>query len=267
MKQMTPEERAQNLIYGITDGQYPRYLYKYWSIESALRFLRNHNIKFSRYDEFNDPFECAFHLYGTYSNKEAIDYILKNQNMEDNEQARLVASTFTTNDIKSLIDNTIKEDILSSMGIFCMTETPENILMWAHYAKGHEGVCIKFDLLKDPYTFSTLVKMNYSTGFMNLDFLKPEKDVVELLHHKSVDWMYEKEYRILKNEIGLVEVTPSAVSEIIFGCRTNAKDKLIIKEVVSNNRDYSIEYKQAAMHSCDYKVLIIDENDKRIMKK
>lgn len=266
MKQMTPEERAQNLIYGITDGQYPRYLYKYWNIKSALRFLGNHNIKFSRYDEFNDPFECAFHLYGNYSDKEAVEYVLKNQNLENNEQARYIASTFSSNDIKNLVNDTIKGEILSSMGMFCLTETPDNLLMWVHYAEEHEGVCIKFDLLNDPYTFSSLVKMNYSSGFMNIDLLKPEKDVVELLHHKSVDWMYEKEYRILKEVIGLVEMKPSAISEIIFGCRTSEKDKMSIKEIVSHNPNYSIDYKQAAMHSSDYRILIIEENDKRITK-
>ena len=92
--------------------------------------------------------------------------------------------------------------------------------MWAHYAHEHEGVCLKFDLLKDTKAFSSLHKIVYTTDYLNFNFITDPSRVNDILTHKSVDWMYEKEYRVLKiNEVGLGDVKPEALVEIAFGFR------------------------------------------------
>ena len=57
---MIEKDREKVLRQGIEEGFYPRYLYKYWSFESAKRFLETGKIKYSAFHEFNDPFEASF---------------------------------------------------------------------------------------------------------------------------------------------------------------------------------------------------------------
>ena len=61
--------------YAIEHGQMPRYLYKYWSTSSVIRFLGNHKIMFSQYTDFNDPFECAANIDANNSAIEWADYL------------------------------------------------------------------------------------------------------------------------------------------------------------------------------------------------
>lgn len=40
-------------------------------------------------------------------------------------------------------------DILKSrMGISCLSESDDSLLMWAHYANNHCGICVEYELLE-----------------------------------------------------------------------------------------------------------------------
>ena len=262
---MIEKDREKVLREGIKEGYYPQYLYKYWSFDSAKRFLESGRIKYSAFYEFNDPFEASFGLIGNANEEEKKKFI---KTHFSNAYSDMAAGIIPFEEIKKIITNTI-QDSLNCIGIFCLTQTNLDLLMWAHYAHEHEGVCLKFDLLKDTKAFSSLHKVVYSTEYLNFNLVNDFSRVNDILIHKSVDWMYEKEYRVLKiNEVGLGTVKPEALVEIVFGCRMNKDNKAIIKKLVSNNPSYNnVEFKQACMHSNDYSIIICDENDKRINTK
>ena len=69
------DKREALVRYAIEQGQMPRYLYKYWSTSSVIRFLGNHKIMFSQYTDFNDPFECAANIDANNSAIEWADYL------------------------------------------------------------------------------------------------------------------------------------------------------------------------------------------------
>ena len=256
---MIEKDREKVLRQGIEEGFYPRYLYKYWSFESAKRFLETGKIKYSAFHEFNDPFEASFGLIGNATEEEKKMFLktylpdaLKDMN----------SGIIPFEDIKMYISKTI-HDSLNCIGIFCLTQTNQDLLMWAHYAHEHEGVCLKFDLLQDTRAFSSLHKVVYSTEYLNFNLITDFSRVNDILVHKSVDWMYENEYRVLKiNEVGLGSVNPEALVEIVFGCRMNQANKETIKSIIADNPNYKINFKQAGMHSNDYRILICDEDDK-----
>lgn len=258
---MIEKDREKVLREGIQEGFYPRYLYKYWSFKSAKRFLENCKIRYSSCYEFNDPFEGSYGLIGDVSKEEKTDFIKRYcPEWDGNED-------IPYQDLKKLINVIIKESIRCT-GIFCLAKENNNLLMWAHYAHEHEGVCLKFDLLKDTKAFSSLHKIVYTTDYLNFNFITNPSRVNDILTHKSVDWMYEKEYRVLKiNEVGLGDVKPEALVEIAFGCRMSNENKAIIKQLVSNNPKLNVDFKQAGMHSNDYSIIICDESDKRFYYK
>ena len=258
---MIEKDREKVLIEGIEEGFYPRYLYKYWSFDSAKRFLANGKIRYSSCYEFNDPFEGSFGLIGNVTQEEIQTFIEK--------MVPVSSQTYLNEDIpydvlKNFTRNIIK-DAIGCVGIFCLAEKNTNLLMWAHYAHEHEGVCLKFDLLKDTNAFSSLHKVGYTTDYQNFNFVTDLSRVNDILTHKSVDWMYEKEYRVLKlNKVGLGNVKPEALVEIDFGCRMDKKHKEEIKNLVASNPNYNVQFKQAGMHSNDYSILICEEDDQRI---
>ena len=85
---------------------------------------------------------------------------------------------------------------------------------------------------------------------------------------KTAEDLSEVKYRTRGNEeilkIPYLDVTfsPEALVEIVFGCRMNQANKETIKSIIADNPNYKINFKQAGMHSNDYRILICDEDDK-----
>lgn len=106
-------------------------LYKYYSeIFDVVDHLKNPAIKLATTRSLNDPFEVQ----------------LSNELAKSLTHKRL--KIFDENLLK---DNKFREDIKKSyqiisnqFGIISLTETHRNILMWAHYANSHKGVCIGY---------------------------------------------------------------------------------------------------------------------------
>lgn len=259
---MIEKDREKVLREGIEEGFYPRYLCKYWSFDSAKRFLESSLIKYSSCYDFNDPFEGAFGLIGNVTKEEWSEFLKR---FSINNSQDIAIGTTMYEEVKKMMTNVIYK-ALQCVGIFCLAQENDNLLMWAHYAKEHEGVCLKFDLLKDTKAFSSLHKVVYSTDYLNFNFVTDLSRVNDILVHKSVEWMYEGEYRVLKlNGVGLGAVNPESLVEIDFGCRMSMENKQAIKNIVSRNPKYKVQFKQAGMHSNDYTILICDEDDKRII--
>lgn len=81
-------------------------------------------------------------------------------------------------------------------GVISFTETRSNLLMWSHYAEKHTGLVIEFDT--ENSFFEDAKRIRYNN-------IKPPQinvnDVEELFFVKSDEWIYEKEFRIVKNLI------------------------------------------------------------------
>lgn len=264
---MIEKDRIKVLKKGIEEGFYPRYLYKYWPFESAKRYLCTGSIRFAQYFDFNDPFEGAFSIIGNNSSDEMISYFKRTSDYPE-EIVNSLPNVITPEEHKKMASQCIQQT-LSQVGIFCMSKNNNNLLMWAHYANQHEGLCLKFDLLKDLSTFSSLHKVVYSTEFLNFNFITSPTRVNDILVHKSVDWMYEEEFRVLKLKCAghILPVNPESLVEITFGSRMSIENKNIIKEIIANNPKYSVKYMVAGLHPQDYKVMILEEGDSRIVYK
>jgi hypothetical protein len=79
----------------------------------------------------------------------------------------------------------------------------DEILLWSHYAKSHEGIRIGFEFpdgIKYPFTISKIAyrdnrfEIDYSQGIMNVTVGQALVDGVKV---KSSAWRYENEYRLL----------------------------------------------------------------------
>ena len=243
--------------YAIEQGQMPRYLYKYWSASSVIRFLGNHKIMFSQYTDFNDPFECAANIDANNSAIEWADF-LASQGVGADEIHNIVSNIIADSDeAAKTIKDAVHKTIIDS-GIFCMTPKPNNLLMWAHYADQHKGACIKFDLLKDVTTFNFPKSVDYSDDYYSYNYLREQGKASMAIWHKSKEWAYEEEFRIVKPTFhGLIEVKPDAVVEVIFGCRCSAADENAIRAAAGTGVYDNLVFRHATMSSSKYQLDII----------
>ena len=140
--------------------------YHFLSSSHALQDLEYKRIMVSRLNNLNDPFEIM--PYKRYPR-----------------------------DKRKLYDKVFRR-INKKWGLLCFTESWEEQLLWSHYANGHKGIALGFEILKDE-----IIKVTYSSDEKRREIEltdnsdENETNFLQLANIKYKLWAYEKEYRIL----------------------------------------------------------------------
>jgi len=144
------------------------------------------------------------------------------------------------------------------IGILCLTESPDNLLMWGHYADSHHGFVVEFDA-DSPFfnqrrgsddEFWYLRKVLYSER--RPSFVLSEVEDFSPFLTKGQDWRYEAEWRMMaplssaSKIIGdgptarhLFEYPKSAIKSLIFGCRMTESKREEIRRVIGKTEGYA----------------------------
>ena len=248
------EKDIEFVRHRILQGDVPRFLYKYRDENQVVRFLKDQKIFFSNFKEFNDPFESSANYIVDFTPLQHYNSLISAG--FTHAAATEVAKQIESGNIKG--KDVLKEAIeiaLRNIGYYCMTSRPDNLLMWAHYADCHRGVCLEFDILEDIDSFLIPVPIEYNSDYINFDVLN--SDITGLIRRKSCDWAYEQEYRIIKPDFhGLKKVKRTALKEIIFGCRTSEETREEIISEALNNGFTDVKFSQAMKKSDSYGLLI-----------
>ena len=209
-------------------------IYKYINKEDGMKVLENNTLKFSTPFDFNDPFDCSLKLL-SFNNipenliKEHIDkgiLVLEDgdEKLSYKELAQKADSIYNEEIMKEILKN-LKEDLWIS----CFSKKNDEILMWSHYAKGHTGFCIGFNIggLSETMEF-ILSKVKYKDQFNKIDFFNDQKKALEnWISIKSTKWSYESEVRLRTNSTrtdldnsGITKIAKESISEIYIGYKT-----------------------------------------------
>lgn len=247
--------------------QNPKLLYKYRKFNhETLAIFINKEIYFAQPTSFNDPYDCQLDIRAAY------EEVLKKSPQIN---FKLIEKDVITD-----------KDILKTAGIFCLSEKPDNVQLWSHYAEDHKGLCICFDLSKDDkfvkganldkygselYGVNEVIYNNDNPyiKLLNEYYFVEEYDslrssiIYEGLIHKARGWKYEKEYRILRGTSGVEKCSPQMIKQIIFGIKMEAINKRTLKSLLSENEWKHIKFKQAERKGASFKLKIRDavEND------
>lgn len=109
------------------------------------------------------------------------------------------------------------QESLSKFKICSLSETFDSHLLWAHYAGGFDGVAIEVNL-PDNNPCIKRVEPRGVFGFVNLkDGIDVEEAAKSILFSKNSEWSYEKEIRILSNNMWYELDSP--VERVIAGPR------------------------------------------------
>ncbi|MGY4002709.1 DUF2971 domain-containing protein [Aeromonas sanarellii] len=211
--------------------------YKYYS-HLPLDFFDEPTLKISSPIHLNDPFESL--LPGDIS-----DYI--------NSISEITVPNYTKDQVIGALNNT-----MTMNGVISFSETQRNLLMWAHYADDHKGLCIGYET-NEVLFHDTKERLKHHSKLQKVKYNSVRHDLFEemwnikepdLLHHyiiynvmltKGDSWIYEKEHRYII-PTGQADYIKLKKSDLINDKKLNiAITKMIelnvIKECQNNKED------------------------------
>lgn len=114
------------------------------NLESARKLLLNEELRFSRIDRFNDPFDCVIGLNtDTFDENEKERFCRMSERVRSKDISFEEAFLLLENELNTprifneeLRDNVIAES--QKFGISCFCENYDPVLMWSHYADSHQ---------------------------------------------------------------------------------------------------------------------------------
>lgn len=199
--------------------------------ERDQKSILENSFWFSKLEHLNDPMEGTIDYQSI--KLEAQSMIRKKKKTND----PFVQSLYDT--LNSALDSFI--DRRTKVGIYSLSKSYNEKLMWAHYANEHRGYCLGFDYNKLPINHNDNNVYNIPVVYSDRppkitvdDMNKLKKDnghsvIKKLLCYKSTDWSYEKEVRLIVDFPGLVSFPESSISSLYLGANisSNARDQLL----------------------------------------
>jgi len=166
-----------------------------------------------------------------------------------------------TYDVKPKLEKVL--EAISNVGIYSLSKSYNNELMWAHYANSHKGFCIEYDIdkLETSYRIPKTVhqfEVCYESKPQTLNIYDVGKPngLKKLLAIKSKTWNYEKEIRLVFDTAHLKDYLPSALTGIYFGSEMKKEHKNYLIDALKdkNVKFYDINRK-ANSYKLDCKLI------------
>jgi len=275
--------------------QFPRVLYKYFPPE-RVDVIQNGRLRFTQPVVFNDPFESS-PAFLELAPKQMMDRASRIEaariGMPEEERKRFFDSVYSpTGSARKgpQAGAAILEVLGRGVGTLSLTEKPDNLLMWAHYAKSHEGFVIGFKTA-DPFlsrpgaranAANNLRKVRYSKRRGKLKFLT-SLGLEEMYFTKSLEWEYEQEWRMftplaeedtkdiletaLKSiaqsgaiaglppcPVRLFDFPPSCLHNVIVGCRATDQTRSAITAMIAAKYPHA-EILKAKISATEFKLV------------
>ncbi len=255
-------------------------LYKYFPPE-RIDILHNLKIRLSQPAIYNDPFELSPLSYSMITEEQfnnIMPVLLQYHGGPEDEIIKISKITYADFIADhSYVLSLIKEVVTCGSLALCLTDVPNNLLMWAHYASCHNGFVIGFDT---KHEFFTCPKGSYSLKRIAYQVQRPlvffpYPDPSALYFTKSLEWEYEKEWRLFRRPLDyyksgtdgygfpiyLFDLPSEAIKEIILGCRMS----LCMRETLSAfvRKEYpNVRIKSAMLSNAKFELIISEDIEK-----
>lgn len=228
----------------------PSTLYRYVPFDDRLKsIIVESKIHFASPIQYNDPFDCSISLFAEGTEQEKRDnfnrliknysppgQIISGEEMLEREKSIDLKQMFKEGQQK------LKEKI----GVLSLSAKNDNILMWAHYANQHNGVCLEFSLKTDDPFFVESLPVEYSADYPRINYYRSTPDkLIKTLLVKFEDWKYEEEWRLINfnSGPGMYSFSPNLLTGIIFGLKMTKKNQDTIQNWIKQGRSQPILYK------------------------
>jgi hypothetical protein len=236
----------------MNESSEPSFLYRYFSVERCRTLLAEGRLFFPCAADFNDPFECDPMFNFKTTAHERLRYnmeLLKEKApaMRKYERKKFAKKAATPESFAEAARR-LTDRLKQTVGILSLCEIHDNLLMWAHYAASHTGICA--ELRRDGPPLDLALKVVYSHDYPRVDFFETARaiegsdDAAQLAQRKwvdaifltkSIDWSYEQEWRVLDTIGGRRRHTfgPELLTKIYLGCKLSAADEKRVREWIA----------------------------------
>lgn len=214
------------------------------TFERDVNTLVNNQIYLPSKNDLNDPTE------GFY-NDSFINTILKT----------LSKVTSTADKIAQAYAELLEK--IADTGVYSLSNTVDNELLWAYYANGHTGFAIEYDIdtLKHSinhnkyfqFIYDFDVKYSKDIPVADVSILQGANLIKTLeicLGTKSLSWRHEKEYRLIVEGKGLFDIDYRAVTGIYFGYRMQDAE---IEFIMNKLKGRGVQYYKMELIEKGYK--------------
>lgn len=179
-------------------------VYKYMSCNYPQRIneiLSGSVFYFADWRELNDPMEGYFHYYDADHSPDELRKIVQGKD---------------------------------AYGICCFSMNSDEILMWAHYASNHKGICIEIDADMERSPEVTLEPIKYQP---KIPWVKQRngkiRDAKDILSRKIKKWKYEQEIRAFC-EGKYRKLRVGRITKVILGLRVDGEVRRIVHQHIEN---------------------------------
>lgn len=222
-------------------------LFKFRSINKYLiDTLVKSTIYFANPVRLNDPFDCQVDIRKAVENAISLLSGGKRQNL------------IKLSKPNGFFDNIQKS--IKNVGVCSFSFVLEEPLLWSHYADGHKGLCLTYEMPFQSFFKPSksipgaIIPVDYGENRLT-DWLienAPEKaktDTEKFSHDllgkvlsiKGEGWRYEKEARIICDQEGAYDIPKDCLKQVCFGMNADKSDIALIKQII-DNAGYSVDY-------------------------
>lgn len=229
------------------DGYRALYHWQKFDESQLSRTLSTMQIYCSSPSAFNDPWDCKPHfnsdvLADPAENERhaqwAVEVCSRKTFMSKVERERMRVTLLTdrakVTECLNQISAAMADAINARYRVYCLCPDVENLLMWAHYADAHRGVCLEFDLSNDVLCGALRCEYRQEFPVMKVYEDSEEANLLTLLV-KGDTWAYEREYRLIGQERSVagqgadtlvtdgsfLQLPEGALRSVVVGCQAD----------------------------------------------
>jgi hypothetical protein len=148
-------------------------------------------------------------------------------------------------------------------GILCLSEqiaSPDNLTMWAHYARAHSGFAIQFDTKHEFFKNRFIRRVDYSKERPVFTREKSSLETIQTVLVKSEEWRPEAEWQMFRSLVELESrelpdgkghfgpLPSKCISAVFLGCKMSESDEGKLLETVKSPGREHIKAFKARLH-------------------
>jgi hypothetical protein len=189
--------------------------------------ILDNQLYFSSPASFNDPFDCKVSpsFDGTAQQKRSYIEKLARQRFGSStsrEAQALTRAALADPRFFEKAFSPLQERDIPHIGVYCLSERLDDILMWSHYADSHRGISLILGA-SQMYSSLTVEPVRYprNNEYPDVNFFtnSMEEQIEAILLTKAKHWEYEREWRIIDpSGPGWHDAEPQWLRGIVFGC-------------------------------------------------